>query len=157
MSKTSTIKLTQNEMEVYLSQRDYDIVRADASTIDPDKVITEAQKLGFSAYKLSGDGNYADAFMFIKEINHWDIKRTISDNGPNIGQGQNEHGEPVHFVWGRMGMSGYLTQKEVDVLNNSPRHLSDFIKQGVFHFDGDTYFPDALKENEIIDCMETSL
>jgi len=149
MKNIETIKLTQNEMEVYLSQRDYDIVRADASTIDPDKVIAEAQKLGFSAYKLSGDGDYDASFMFIKELKHGDVT--------DIGQGQNEHGETIHYVWGRMGMSGYLTQKEVNLLNNSPHTLSDLIKQGVFVLDGDTYFPDAIEENAVINYMETSL
>lgn len=158
MKNIETIKLTQKEMEIYLSQRDYDIVKTDdPSTIDSDKVIKEAEKRGFSAYRLTGDGKHADSFMFIKEMDYWKIKDTVKDDGPEQGQGQNELGEPIHFVWGRMGMSGYLTQKEVELLNNHPGTLLNFVKQGVFDFDGDTYFPDASEENGIINYLDIDL
>ena len=138
-----TIRLTESEMAQYLTQRNIDIFSTEDDTvINYENLKIQAKKFGFELYTLSGVGGHDQTHLFIKEMDY----RAMQNN---------EH--TYYTVWGRMGMSGYLTQQEVDMLNEHPAVLNDLIKQGAFTFDGETYFPDALDENKIIDYLEINL
>lgn len=146
---TKTVILTEGQMEKYLTQRGADIFESsEERLIDSVKLAEEATTHGFESYMLEGVGKYQDQLLFIKEVDYFQLGKELDEKG---------QGNPLYHVWGRMGMSGYLTQEDVDRFNNREVFLNDLIEQGLFVFDGDTYFPDVYEGNEIIDYPEANL
>lgn len=70
--------------------------------------------------------------------------KTKAFNLPDITMGD-DSGEPRKKIWGRIGMSADITEREFDLLNGgypmAEVTFRNLFEAGRFRLDGDTYFP----------------